>query len=77
MKCDQCGSDMAHVGREIKPGDSSVWMDGWVCPKRRCPGYATTDHQGSVSRWPALTLMGVGLHLCISGARKFRDAQKA
>ena len=75
--CDQCGAQMACVGREIKPGHPEIWMEGWVFPKRRCPGYMTSDYQNSTSRWPALTLMGIGIHLCISGALKFRDAQKS
>jgi hypothetical protein len=75
MMCDQCGLGMANVGRQIKPGHPEIWMDGWVCPKRRCPGYGTTDHRDSVSRWPGMTLMPEApLHAMIRGALKFRDA---
>lgn len=76
MNCDQCGSAMARVGRQIQPGHPEVWMDGFVCPTVRCPGYGTASYDGRSVRWPALTLMGDGIHLCISGAMKFRDGQK-
>lgn len=76
MICDQCRSEMVKVGHQIQPGHPEIWMDAWVCPKTRCPGYATRSHEGSISRWPALTLMGVDIHLCISGAIKFRDGRK-
>lgn len=76
MHCDQCTSGLVKVGRQIQPGHPEVWMDAWVCPTVRCPGYATTTYDGRVCRWPALTLMGDGVHLNISGAMKFRDAQK-
>jgi hypothetical protein len=64
---------MVNVGREIKPGHPEIWMDGFVCPVARCPGYATSSYDDRISHWPALTLMGMGIYLCISGALKFRD----
>ena len=73
MICDQCGAAMVNVGREIKPGHPNVWMDGWVCSVRKCPAYAATYHDGSVTRWPAMTLMDGVLHSNIQGALKFRD----
>lgn len=75
MKCDQCGAQMVNVGRMIKPGRSEIWEDGYVCPKRRCPGYALHFYDGSVPRWPAATLSaGISVHARILGAIKFRDA---
>lgn len=74
MTCDQCGAKLVNVGREIMPGHPEVWTDGWVCKMPRCPGYAKTRDDGSLSRWPALTLMGIGVDLKITGAMKFRDA---
>lgn len=65
---------MVNVGREIKPGHPEVWMDGWVCPGPHCPGYGMTSYDGRSSRWPAMTLVGVGIHLCIAGAMKFKKA---
>lgn len=75
MTCDQCASKMANVGRQIKPGDSAIWMDGYVCHTKRCPGYGSTDFRGSVSRWPAMTLMEGEVHARIRGAMKFRDSR--
>lgn len=77
MTCDQCHNEMSKVGRQIQPGHPEVWMDGWVCRTVGCKGYATTTYDGGESRWPALTLMGDGIHLNISGAMKFRDAPKS
>jgi hypothetical protein len=74
MNCDQCGGRMVNVGRMIQPGHPEVWMDGFVCTKRRCPGYATLHHDKTVVRWPALTLVDSGVHSNIRGAMKFRDA---
>lgn len=65
---------MVVVGRQIKPGHPEIWMDGFVCPTARCSGYGTASYDGRSSQWPALTLMGDGIHLCIAGAKKFRDA---
>lgn len=77
MTCDQCHSKMTLVGRQIKPGEPAVWVDGYVCPKFNCQGYGTVDHQGSESRWPGMTLMPeIPLHAGIRGAMKFRDASR-
>ncbi len=73
MTCDQCRNQMKMVGREIKPGNSAIWIDGFVCSQRRCPGYATSDYEGRVARWPALTLMDPPVYSNIRGAMKFRD----
>lgn len=73
MRCDQCKAEMIKVGREIKPGDPSVWIDGWVCPTKRCPGYCTSDFAAGVSRWPALTLMDASVYSNIRGALAFKE----
>lgn len=74
MNCDQCGLAMVNVGRQIQPGNPRVYVDAWVCPKARCPGYGTTDDRGGASRWPAMTLMPEApIHAAIRGAMKFRD----
>jgi len=76
LTCDQCGSKLINVGRMIKPAHSEIWADAFVCPKRRCPGYATLSHDRSITRWPAATLdSGVPLTAFIQGAIKFRDGQ--
>ena len=74
MTCDTCGKKMLPVGREITLGHPHLWVDGYVCAKKRCPGYGTIYCDGTRSQWPALTLMGEGIHIAISGAKKFRDA---
>lgn len=73
MICDQCGAHMMMVGRMTKPGHPEIWMDGYVCPKRRCPGYGTSDHKDSTSRWPGMTLVDVPLHREMRSALKARD----
>lgn len=75
MSCDHCGSAMVNVGREIKPGHPEIWMDAWVCPTTDCKGHGVTAHDGRRRQWPAHTLMGVGVDLCISGAMKFKAAR--
>lgn len=73
MTCQECGSAMVRVGREIQPGHPEVWMDGYVCPTRRCY-YGALDYRASEIRWPAMTLMPeLPLHAMIRGAMKFRD----
>jgi hypothetical protein len=61
-------------------GHPEIWMDGFVCPKRQCSGYATLEHNGTGVRRPALndgpTLGDAWVHAHIKGALKFRDAQK-
>lgn len=72
--CPRCSSiAMFLVGRIIKPGHSEIWSDGFICPTRGCSGYGTVSYDGSVSKWPALTLMDDPLSAMMRGAMKFRD----
>lgn len=74
MHCHTCSNQMILVGREIKPGHSEIWADGWVCPVVKC-GYGMTDYRGGETAWPAMTLTPeVPLQAMIRGAMKFRDA---
>lgn len=76
LTCDQCRSKLINVGRMIKPGNSEIWADAFVCSKRRCPGYASLSYDRSIARWPGMTLDGAHpLHAFIQGAMKFRDGQ--
>lgn len=75
MKCDQCGKEMVNVGRQIKTDDPKIWVDGYVCPKKDCLGYATHEQGGNTVRWPALTLADQPVHAYIYGAKRFRDAR--
>lgn len=65
---------MVAVGMMITPGHPEQWLEGYVCPKKRCSGYAVKDYRGGVARWPGCTLMAeVPVHANIRGAMKFRD----
>lgn len=75
MKCDRCGNEMVFVGRQIQPGHPENWIDGYVCPKKKCLGYAIHESDGTTVRWPALTLADNVVSANIRGAMKFRDGQ--